>query len=155
MFFIFMAITKKTFSVLIACDHAGFALKHFLILELEKLGYSMIDLGCDDAQNSVDYPDFAQKLAKKIIAKKARFGILICGSGVGISIAANRFKEVRAALCHNTKIAKLSRLHNDANVICLGARLTAPKAALAATKAFLTTNFEGARHEKRVAKLSK
>ena len=146
---------KKSLPVLIASDHAGFNLKKFLVQELEKVGFTLLDLGCDSANKSVDYPDFAQKLAKKIIAKKAKFGILVCGSGVGISIAANRFKEIRAALCANAKIAKLSRLHNDANIICLGERLTAPKAALAAVKVFLTTEFEGGRHEKRVAKLSK
>ncbi len=149
------SMIKKSFPILIASDHAGFDLKKFLVEELEEDGFAAIDLGCDSAEESVDYPDFAQKLAKKIIAKKAKFGILVCGSGVGISIAANRFKEVRAALCANAKIAKLSRLHNDANIICLGARLTAPKAALAAVKTFLTTEFEGGRHERRVTKLSK
>jgi len=146
---------KKTLPVLIASDHAGFNLKKFLVTELSKAGFTLLDLGCDSAEKSVDYPDFAQILAKKIIAKKAKFGILICGSGVGISIAANRFKEVRAALCANTKIAKLSRLHNDANVICLGERLTKSSVALASVKIFLTTEFEGGRHENRVAKLSK
>ena len=146
---------RKPFPILIASDHAGFNLKKFLIAELQKTGFSLLDLGCDSAEKSVDYPDFAQKLAKKIIAKKAKIGILVCGSGVGISIAANRFKEVRAALCSNAKIAKLSRLHNDANVICLGARLISPLSALRAVKVFLETEFEGQRHEKRVLKLSK
>jgi ribose 5-phosphate isomerase B len=146
---------KKSLPILIASDHAGFHLKEYLIAELTKAGVALLDLGCESAEKSVDYPDFAKKLAKKIIDKKAKFGILVCGSGVGISIAANRFKEVRAALCANVKTAKLSRLHNDANVICLGARLTAPSVALAAVKVFLTTEFEGGRHERRVAKLSK
>lgn len=146
---------KKSLPIAIASDHAGFNLKKFLIEELQKIGFIIDDLGCDSAEKSVDYPDFAQKLAKKIVAKKTDFGILVCGSGVGVSIAANRFKEVRAALCANVKTAKLSRLHNNANVICLGERLTSPKVALAATKAFLTTEFEGGRHERRVAKLSK
>lgn len=145
---------KKSPPILIASDHAGFNLKNFLITELTKSGFRLIDLGCDSAEKSVDYPDYAQKLSKKIIAKKAQFGILICGSGVGISIAANRFKEIRAALCANAKIAKLSRLHNDANVICLGARFTAPSSALKATKVFLKTEFAGERHQARVAKLS-
>ncbi len=146
---------KKFPPVLISSDHAGFSLKEFLIIELAKAGFSLLDLGCYSAEKSVDYPDFAQKTAKKIIAKKAKFAILICGSGVGISIAANRFKEVRAALCTNAKIAKLSRSHNDANIICLGARLTSQRVALAAIKVFLTTEFEGGRHERRIAKLSK
>lgn len=146
---------KKSSPILIASDHAGFNLKKFIIAELTKSGLALLDLGCDSAEKSVDYPDFAKKVAQKIVAKKAKFAILICGSGIGISIAANRYKEVRAALCTNIKMAKLSRMHNDANIVCFGARLTAPRVALAATKAFLTTEFEGQRHEKRVAKLSK
>ena len=146
---------KKSSPILVASDHAGFDLKKFLIAELTKVGFNLIDLGCDSAEKSVDYPDYAQKLSKKIIAKKAQFGILICGSGVGISIAANRFKQIRAALCANAKIAKLSRLHNDANIICLGSRLIKPLSALMAVKVFLKTEFEGGRHEKRITKLSK
>jgi len=139
----------------IASDHAGFLLKSFLIKTLSELGFKAIDLGCDSAEKSVDYPDYAQKLCKKIKKNSAEFGILICGSGVGISIAANRFKHIRAALCHNAKIAKLSRAHNDANVICLGARLISQKTALATVKAFLNSDFEKGRHDRRVAKLSK
>lgn len=142
-------LPKKIF---IASDHAGFLLKKFLIVELTKLGYKPVDLGCNSAEKSVDYPDYAQKLGKKITTE---FGILICGSGVGISIAANRFKNVRAALCHNVKSAKLARAHNDANVISLGARVVKNKAALAIVKAFLTGEFEGGRHAARVEKLSK
>ncbi len=146
---------KKSSPILIASDHAGFNLKSFLITELTKSGFALIDLGCDSSEKSVDYPDYAQKLSKKIIAKKAQFGILICGSGVGISIAANRFKQIRAALCANAKIAKLSRLHNDANVICLGARLIKPESAIKTVKIFLKTKFEGGRHQKRIEKLYK
>lgn len=138
--------------ILIASDHAGFFLKKNLIQKLAELGYETIDLGCDSAEKSVDYPDYAQKLCEKL---KDGFGILICGSGIGISIAANRFDKIRAALCHNVKSAKLSRAHNDANVLCLGARFTKEKSALAITKAFLTSKFEGGRHEQRVAKLGK
>ncbi len=138
--------------ILIASDHAGFEMKTFLTKELEKIQIKTVDLGCDDAAKSVDYPDLAQKLAKKLTTE---IGILVCGSGVGISIAANRFKHVRAALCHNAKYAKLSRLHNNANVLCLGARMISQKNALSILKAFLNTEFEGGRHEKRVAKLSK
>ncbi len=148
-------ILQKQQPIPIASDHAGYDLKTFLIAELTKLGFAMVDLGCDSAQKSVDYPDYANKLAKKIIAKKAVKGILICGSAIGVSIAANRFKEVRAALCLNAKIAKLSRQHNDANVLCLAARFSSPKQALSIAKAFFATEFEGGRHEKRVAKLSK
>lgn len=138
--------------ILIASDHAGFELKEFLIKELTNLNLSIIDLGCSDSKDSVDYPDFAKKLSKKL---KNEFGILICGSGIGISIAANRFPHIRAALCHNTKLAKLSREHNNANVLCLGARIISNKTALNITKKFLNTKFEGGRHEKRVSKLSK
>lgn len=142
---------KKIF---IASDHAGFHLKDFLILELKNLGVNISDLGCSSAEKSVDYPDFAQRLAEKI-KNNSDFGILICGSGIGMSIAANRFKHIRAALCHNAKSAKLARAHNNANVICLGERLISQKTALAAIKNFLNTNFEDGRHSKRVEKLSK
>ncbi len=145
-------ITNKT--IAIASDHAGYELKSFLVLELKKLGFKLTDLGTNDAEKKVDYPDFAKKLAKNIIAKKSDFGILICGSGIGISIAANRFKEIRAALCNNIKLAKLARNHNDANVICLGARYLKDKLALKIVNGFLNANFDGARHQKRVAKLS-
>lgn len=138
--------------IFIASDHAGFALKTFLIKEFKTLNF--IDLGCDSAEISVDYPDFAQKLAKEI-KNENDFGILICGSGVGISMAANRFAHIRAALCSNIKVTKLSRAHNDANVLCLGARFITEKSASSMVKAFFATKFEGGRHGKRVAKLSK
>lgn len=141
--------------ILIASDHAGFELKQYLIENLQKLGYNLEDLGCDDAGTSVDYSDFANKLCEKIIAKKSNRGILVCGSGIGISIAANRFKEIRAALCITEEMAELSRKHNDANIICLGARLTEKQVALDLVKKFLATEFEGGRHANRVAKLSK
>lgn len=140
--------------IVIASDHAGFDLKSLIIKEF-KSQYQITDLGCSNSQTSVDYPDFANELAKVIIKKEAEFGILICGSGIGISIAANRFKEIRAALCHNTQTAQLSRQHNDANVLCLGARIVDNLAALDIVKAFLSTKFEGGRHIKRVEKLSK
>ncbi len=137
--------------IFIASDHAGFSLKKFLIAELIELGFKPVDLGCNSAEKSVDYPDFAHKLGAKL---KNEFGILICGSGIGISIAANRHKHVRAALCHNVKTAKLARAHNDANVLCLGARAAKEKSALAITKAFLSSKFEGGRHERRVTKIN-
>lgn len=146
---------SKPEKIFIASDHAGFELKEFLVKELTKLGFLVSDLGCDSAEKSVDYPDYAKKLCQKITAKNNLRGILICGSGIGISIAANRFKHIRAALCYSAKAAKLSRAHNDANVLCLGARLTKNSSALSIAKAFLSSKFEGARHERRVAKLSK
>jgi ribose 5-phosphate isomerase B len=138
--------------ILIASDHAGFDLKKTLIVEAS---FEFIDLGCDSSENSVDYPDYAQKLCKEINDKNQLKGILICGSGIGISIAANRFKNIRAALCHNVKSAKLARAHNDANVLCLGARMIKSQAATSIIKAFFSTEFEGARHAARVAKLAK
>ncbi|MES2676947.1 MAG: ribose 5-phosphate isomerase B [Pseudomonadota bacterium] len=139
--------------IAIASDHAGFDLKSLIIKELNQK-HSIIDLGAENSQTSVDYPDFATKVAEKIINQQVDFGILICGSGVGISIAANRFHQVRAALCHNVEIATLARQHNDANVLCLGARFINNQTALQMVEAFLTTAFEGGRHIKRVEKLS-
>ena len=143
-------IAKKIF---IASDHAGFLLKEFLVEEITKLGLSISDLGCKSENESVDYPDYAEKLCKKI-NKSSDFGILICGSGIGISIAANRFKNIRAALCYNIKSVKLARAHNDANVLCIGARFIKSENAISLVKHFLNTEFEGGRHEKRVKKLS-
>lgn len=147
---------KKTLpkKIFIASDHAGFLLKEFLIKELVELDFLVSDLGCDSSEKSVDYPDYAQKLSKKI-TKVSDFGILICGSGIGISIAANRFTHIRAALCHNIKSAKLARADNDANVICIGARFIKEKNAISLVKNFLNTEFEGGRHERRVKKLSR
>ncbi len=139
--------------IYIASDHAGFDLKEILIKEFKKLNIEFIDLGTD-SKESVDYPDFANKLSEKI-KKDSDFGILICGSGIGISIAANRHKNIRAALCNSAKSAKLSRAHNNANVLCLGARLIKEKPAFSISKAFLSSEFEGDRHAKRVEKLSK
>ncbi|MBM3579582.1 MAG: ribose 5-phosphate isomerase B [Alphaproteobacteria bacterium] len=137
--------------ILISSDHAGFSLKTFLIKELTKSGFEPVDLGCDSAEKSVDYPDYAKALCTKL---KDEFGILICGSGIGISIAANRFPHIRAALCYNSKSAKLARAHNDANVLCLGARVVASKQALMIAKAFLQGKFEGGRHATRVCKIN-
>jgi ribose 5-phosphate isomerase B len=149
------SMKKIPAKVYLASDHAGFVLKDSLLSELKKLKISVLDLGCDSESASVDYPDYANKLCKKVRKNSADFGILICGSGVGISIAANRHKHIRAALCHSVKAAKLSRAHNNANVLCLGARMVKNKTALSVVKAFLTAEFEGGRHERRVAKLSK
>ncbi|MFT6106068.1 MAG: ribose 5-phosphate isomerase B [Rickettsiales bacterium] len=139
--------------IAIASDHAGFDLKSLIIKEFGSKS-QIIDLGCDNSEISVDYPDFAKKLAQEIISKSVDFGILVCGSGIGISIAANRFKQIRAALCHNSQTAELSRKHNDANVLCLGARIVNEKDAIKIVETFLNTDFEGARHARRVEKLS-
>ncbi|EKE77706.1 MULTISPECIES: ribose 5-phosphate isomerase B [Oceanibaculum] len=143
-----------TETIAIASDHAGFALKGVLKLELESLGYAPLDLGTDDTA-SVDYPDYAEKLAQAIKAGKASRGILVCGTGIGISIAANRHREIRAALCQDVTTARLSREHNDANVLVLGGRIVGEEVAKGCLKAFLETPFAGGRHEGRVAKLAK
>ncbi len=140
---------KKIF---FACDHAGFELKNSLIKSLKNQNYQIQDLGCDSSEISVDYPDFAKKMAQEI--QKNDFGVLICGSGIGISIAANRNKNIRAALCTDEEMARLSRLHNDANVICFGARLIDENVAKKSLEVFLNTEFEGQRHEARVKKIS-
>ena len=142
----------KSKKVIIASDHAGFKLKEeikkFLIKKREKV----LDLGTKST-NSVDYPDYAHLLSKKITNNKNQFGILICGSGTGMSMAANKHKNVRAALCYNTKSTKLSRLHNNANVMTLGSRLIKKSVALKCVNTFLKTNFDGGRHERRVKKI--
>jgi ribose 5-phosphate isomerase B len=142
-------MTEAKSKIYIASDHAGFALKSFLIKKIPTL----IDLGTDST-DSVDYPDIANKLCEEL-TDYADCGILICGSGVGISIAANRFKHIRAALCSNKEIAELSRKHNNANVLCLGSRFINEDDALSIITAFLATKFEGGRHDARVQKLSK
>lgn len=140
-------------SILIASDHAGYNLKLKIISYLKELNLNINDFGSNSAEVSVDYPDLANDLCQNFDDKN-NIGILICGSGVGVSIAANRYKNIRAALCPNPEIAKLSRQHNDANIICLGARFVDDKQAVNIIKTFLETNFENGRHTARVQKLS-
>lgn len=138
--------------IAIASDHAGFALKTRLIDWLEREGHAPLDLGPhDDA--SVDYPDYALAVREAIAEGRAEKGVLVCGSGIGMCIAANRDPAVRAALCMTEEMAELSRRHNDANVLCLGARLTDEDTAFSITRMFLATPFEGGRHARRVEKL--
>ncbi|MEQ1812829.1 MAG: ribose 5-phosphate isomerase B [Candidatus Nitrotoga sp.] len=139
-------------TIAIANDHAGVELKAILIEELKELGYDVEDIGTGDNQ-SVDYPDFANALANWMQRNPGHSGVLICGSGIGISIAANRHKHIRAALCGDGLAAQMARRHNNANVLCLGARMIGPDMAKFCLKQFLTTEFEGGRHEKRVNKL--
>ena len=139
-------------AIAIACDHAGLALKAELVAALKEAGHTVLDLGTDGPA-SVDYPDFADALAKALADKRAGRGVLICGTGIGISIAANRHAHLRAALCHDVTTARLSREHNDANVIVLGARTTGVEVAREALKTFLATPFAGGRHARRVDKL--
>lgn len=143
---------KMAEKIAIASDHAGFELKSQLKQELERLGFEPLDLGTDGPA-SVDYPDFAVKMADALKAGTVTRGVLVCGSGIGISIAANRHAHVRAALCYDNLSAKLARQHNNANVLCLGGRLTGPDVARDCLQVFLGTDFEGGRHQNRVAKL--
>ena len=140
--------------IYIACDHAGYGLKSVLSGALEGWGYAVKDLGTTDSDKSVDYPDYAEKLAHAL-KEKSCLGVLICGSGIGISIAANRYPWLRVALCCDEDMAKLARQHNDANVIAFGARLTEESQALKALEAFLGAEFEGGRHSARVEKLNR
>ena len=138
--------------IFISSDHAGFKLKEEIKSHLSKKKISFLDIGPHN-DNRVDYPDFAHKVARKVKANKNNIGILVCGSGMGMNIAANRHKNIRAAQCFNLKSTKLSRLHNDANIITLGSRLLSKKLALSCVIAFLNTKFEGGRHLKRIKKI--
>ena len=140
---------KKIF---ISSDHAGFELKE-QIKKKFKNRFTFIDLGTDNAQISVNYPEYAHKLCKKVVNNSSNIGILVCGSGIGMAMAANRHKKIRAALCYSLKSAKLSRLHNKANIITLGARLTKKNIAFKCVDIFTKTKFEGGRHKKRVKKI--
>jgi ribose 5-phosphate isomerase B len=141
-------------TIAVASDHAGFDLKEILKRDLQTAGHDVMDLGTDSVA-SVDYPDFGQAMAEAIASGKVERGVLVCGSGIGISIAANRHPKVRAALAHDVTSARLSREHNDANVVAFGQRLIDVEIAREALKVFLATSFEGGRHASRVAKLSK
>jgi ribose 5-phosphate isomerase B len=138
--------------IAIASDHAGFEYKDVLKRQLTEWGFDVLDLGTDSTA-SVDYPDFGRRLAKAVAEGKVRRGVIVCGTGIGISIAANREPAVRAALCHDVTSARLARAHNDANVLALGARTTGIEVARETLRAFLDTAFEGGRHQGRVAKL--
>jgi ribose 5-phosphate isomerase B len=139
--------------IAIACDHGGYDLKMQLIPMLKAHGLKVLDLGANGTE-SIDYPEFGYAMASVISDGKATRGVLCCGSGIGISIAANRHPEVRAALIHDALGAKLCRQHNDANVICFGGRTTGADVALDCLEIFLNTQFDGGRHKRRVDKLS-
>lgn len=143
-------MSKQT--IAIACDHGGFELKELLKKELHKRGFEPFDLGTNSTE-SVDYPEYGRLMGVAIASDEASLGILICGTGIGISIAANRNPAVRAAVCHSGLAAKLARQHNDANVLALGARLIGVETALDCLDQFLTTDFEGGRHQRRVDQL--
>ena len=136
----------------IATDHAGYALKAYVKDFVISLGHEIIDLGPHSADR-VDYPDFAKKCANAVIEDEGSFGILICGTGIGISISANKVEGIRAALCHDTYTAKLTRQHNDANILCFGERVVGKGVIEDMIEAFASTPFEGGRHASRVAKI--
>ena len=140
-------------TIAVASDHAGFDLKEILKRDLQEAGHDVLDLGTNSAA-SVDYPDFGRAVADAVASGRAARGVVVCGTGIGISIAANRNPKVRAALVHDVTSARLSREHNDANVVAFGQRLIGFEAARDALKVFLSTKFEGGRHVGRVAKLS-
>ncbi len=149
-----MSSQEPSKTVAIASDHGGYELKLELKKDILDMGYAVLDLGSDSLE-SVDYPDFGYALAGAMKEGKAERGVLICGSGIGVSIAANRHSEIRAALVHDALTARLSRQHNDANVVCFGGRTIGPEVARDCLRVFLETKFEeGGRHSRRVDKLS-
>lgn len=145
-------MAENTLPIALASDHVGVSLKALLCKKLIADGYQVIDLGPETTE-AVDYPDFGHKLADEIASGRAARGILVCGTGIGISIAANRNPAVRAAVCTSGQLARLARQHNDANVLALGARIVGEEVALDCVDEFLNTEFEGGRHALRVAKI--
>lgn len=143
-------MTEKT--VALASDHSGLELRATLRETLAAMGWQALDLGTDTT-DSVDYPDIAQKLVSTLQAGQAKFGVLICGTGIGVSIAANRHKGIRAAVCHDVTTARLARQHNDAQILCLGARVVGAEVARDCLVTFLEAAHEGGRHQRRVDKL--
>ena len=140
---------KKIF---ISSDHAGYSLKEQIKKKFKKK-YIFLDLGTDNSKVSVNYPDYAHKLCKKVANDNKNIGILVCGSGAGMSMAANKHKNIRAALCYDIKSTKLSRLHNNANVMAIGSRLIKKNVALKCVETFLKTSFDGGRHLRRIKKI--
>ena len=135
-------------SIIIGSDHGGFNLKREILEHLEKLGYQVSDLGCYTPE-SCDYPVIAKAVAKEVLAIGGK-GILICGTGIGVSITANRFDGIRASHCTDTFTARMTRMHNDSNILCLGERITGTGLALDIVDIWLNTEFEGGRHQKRI-----
>ncbi len=140
-------------TIAIAADHAGYDLKVLLVPEIKSLGFEVLDLGTD-SRDSVDYPDYADAVVRAIETGRVERGVIVCGTGLGIAIAANRHRAIRAGVCHDATTARLARQHNDANVLALGARVVGFEVAKDCLRAFLTTEFEGGRHARRIAKMS-
>ena len=136
-------------NIALGCDHGGFGLKQEILSYLQQAGYAVNDLGCH-SEESVDYPDFAERVCAAIGSRKADRGILICGTGIGMSMAANRYRHIRAALCQEPFSARMSREHNDANVLCLGGRVLGPSLALDIVRVWLATECAGGRHLRRI-----
>ena len=143
---------QRVMIIALGSDHAGLPLKRAILQSLEAAGHAVLDAGTQD-ETSVDYPDFAHEVAAKVAAGEAEFGVLVCGTGIGMAISANRHPSIRAAVLHSTTEARLTRAHNDANIACFGARTTGVEVALESLVAFLATDFEGGRHVRRVAKI--
>jgi ribose 5-phosphate isomerase B len=139
-------------SIAAGCDHGGFLLKNLLIDHLTERGYQVLDLGTHSLER-VDYPDYAEAVARSVAAGEADFGLLVCGSGIGVCMAANKIQGIRAATVYDVTSAHLSREHNDANIICLGERLTGPEVAKEAVDVFLQSDFQDGRHAARIKKL--
>jgi ribose 5-phosphate isomerase B len=140
--------------IVIASDHAGVDLKARIVELVSEIGHEVRDLGPAD-KTSVDYPDFAHAVARAVETGEAERGILVCGTGIGMSLSANRHPQVRAALCHDAFTAEMARCHNDANVLCIGSRSTGPGVAEQIVRIFLETSFEGGRHQRRVEKIER
>ena len=138
--------------IAIACDHGGFKLKQAVIQELKRLGHEVEDFGTYN-EESCDYPDYASKAAKAVASGECEKGVVICGSGIGVSITANKVKGIRCALCHDVYSAKKTRQHNDANMLAMGARVIGEGLALEIVDAFFTSEFEGGRHIRRIEKM--
>ncbi len=139
--------------IAIGCDHGGFEIKEKIRIYLENNHIIFKDFGTNGTA-SVDYPEFAKKVSESVSSGESKFGILICGTGIGVSIAANKIKGIRAALCHNVHYAQMAKKHNDANILCLGGREITDKEAIDIVNAFLNTKFESGRHEKRISQIS-
>lgn len=139
--------------IAIGSDHGGYELKELIADYLHSNGHEVADCGCNSL-DSVDYPDFAEKVCSEVRSSSCEAGILICGTGIGMSIAANRYRDIRAALCHEAFTARMSREHNNANVLCLGARVVGSEVALDIVRVWVSTDFAGGRHQKRLDKLS-
>ncbi len=139
--------------IAVAADHAGWQLKDVVASQLVADGHEVIDLGTN-SEDSVDYPDFGEAVGRAVVNGEAQLGVAVCGSGIGICMAAGKVKGIRAATVHDVTSARLSREHNNANVVCLGARFIGPQVAMDAVQAFLAAEFSGGRHAKRVAKIN-